>query len=197
MRFRVAVLGAALMVLGAGAASAGSNYVGMTGGAGVPMGDYGDAAGTGWHLGATGTHQVNDTWGFGGDLCYHSWGGSEELNDALEATFGPGSEMSFAALQATAHAVMNFQTSGSVHPYAKFGMGLYSIGAKLETPSGDDDTSESKFGFNIGAGMNFPSSSNMRWGVAGAYHIIPAEDEFGTDLNFMQLGVNLTWGMRN
>ena len=195
MRFKAVVIGVALIVLGAGAANAGSNNVGFTAGTGIPMGDYGDSAGTGWHLGAMGTHQVNDTWGFGGDLCYHAWGGSEDLNDALEGTFGPGSEMSFSALQITAHAIMNFKSSGTVHPYAKVGMGIYNAGAKLETPSGDDSDSKSKFGFNVGAGMNFASTSNMRWGVAGAYHIIPTEDDLGTDFNFMQLGVNVMWGM--
>ena len=100
MRFRAAVLGAALLMLSAGAASAGSNYVGMTGGAGFPTGDYGDAAATGWNFGATGTHYVNDMWGFGADLCYHGWGGSEDANEAAELAFGPGSEFSFTALQA-------------------------------------------------------------------------------------------------
>jgi len=197
MRFRAVVLGAALLMLGAGAANAGSNYVGMTGGAGFPTGDYGDAAATGWNIGATGTHYVNEMWGFGADLCYHGWGGSEDANDAAELAFGPGSEFSFTALQATAHATMNFQSSGNVRPYAKFGLGMYNIGMKLESPSGDADDSQSKFGFNVGAGMNFLSSSNMRWGVAGSYHIIPAEDDFGTDLNFMQVGVNVMWGMGN
>jgi opacity protein-like surface antigen len=199
MRFKAAVLGTALLMLGAGAASAGSNYVGLTGGAGIPTGDYSNAASTGWQIGATGTHYVNDMWGFGGDLCYHGWGGSKDMNDALEATLGPDSKISFTALQVTAHAIMNFQNSGNVRPYAKVGTGLYNIGSKLESPSGNADGSDSKFGFNIGAGMNFLNSSNMRWGIEGSYHIIPVDtgSSFGSDLNFMQVGVNVAWGMGN
>ena len=196
MRFKAAVLGTALLMLGAGAASAGSNYVGLTGGAGLPMGDYGDVAGTGWNIGASGTHYINDMWGFGADLGYHGWGASEDLESSLPS----GDKISFTALQATAHAVMAFQTSGNVRPYAKFGAGMYNLGLKYESATlGDADESESKFGYNVGAGMNFLTSSNMRWGVYGAYHIIPVDDEdsFGTDLNFAQLGVNIQWGLGN
>lgn len=198
MRFKAAVLGAALLMLGAGAASAGSNYVGLTGGAGIPTGDYSEAAGAGWQIGATGTHYMNDMWGFGGDLAYHGWGASKDMKDALELAY-PGQEatLNFTALQATAHAIMTFQNSGNVRPYAKFGAGLYNVGVKQETPDPADsfDTSESKLGYNIGAGMDFLSSSNMRWGVSGGYHIVPMEE--GSDLNFMQIGVNVSWGLGN
>src|SRR5262245_36002418 len=104
MRFKAAVLGAALLMLGAGAASAGSNYVGLNGRAGLPMGDYGDVAGTGWNLGASGKHYINDMWGFGADLGYHGWGASDDLESSLPS----GDKVSFTALQATAHAVMAF-----------------------------------------------------------------------------------------
>ena len=206
MRFKAAVLGAALLMLGAGAASAGSNYVGLTGGMGIPTGDFSNGAGAGYQFGATGTHYVNDMWGFGGDLAYHGWGVSKDLKNAFEAdpNYGPDTKVSFSALQATAHATMAFQNSGNVRPYAQFGLGLYNIAGKIEPgPSGDpafkSDGSESKLGYNIGAGMNFLGSSNMQWGFSGAYHIIPVDSGsssgIGTDLNFMQVGVNVQWGM--
>ena len=52
-----------------------------------------------------------------------------------------------------------------------------------------------KLGFNIGGGMDFRGSGNMRWGLAGAYHIVPAKDDLGADVNFFSLGVNLMWGL--
>jgi opacity protein-like surface antigen len=195
MKSKAVILVAALMLLGAGAASAGSSWLGFSGGTGFPTGDYGDAASTGWNVGATGTHMINDMWGIGGDLAYHSWGASDDLNTATEALFGPGSEINWSAFQATANATLNFQTQSSVMPYAKAGVGVYNVASKLSSPSGDDDASETKLGFNFGGGMNMTSSGNMRWGVNAAYHIIPAEDEFGADLNFFTVGLNVLWGL--
>jgi opacity protein-like surface antigen len=194
MKVKAAVLGVALLVLGAGASNAGSNWIGVSGGAGVPTGDYGDAAATGWNLGVTGTHMVNDQWGFGGDLAYHAWGASDDLNAFAEASFGPGSEFSFSALQGCAHAVMAFPTQTNFKPYAKAGVGVYSVSTKLSSPAGDDSQSESKLGFNFGGGMSFPTSSNMKWGVNAAYHIVP-QDTPASDVNFFSVGVNLLWGM--
>lgn len=195
MKFKAAVLGVALMAATVSAAHAGSNWIGFSGGAGIPTGDYGDAAATGWHLGATGTHMVNDTWGIGADLAYHAWGGSDDLNAAMEAAFGPGSEISWSAIQADVHGTMMFPTQSNVKPYAQVGLGLYNVSAKLSSPSGDDDTSKSKLGFNLGGGMNFSNTGNMRWGVGAGYHIIPAEDDLGSDVNFFSVGVNMLWGL--
>ena len=65
MKSMAAVVGAAVLVLAAGTAHAGSNWIGVDAGAGIPTGDYSDAANTGWHLGLTGTHMIDDQWGFG------------------------------------------------------------------------------------------------------------------------------------
>src|SRR5215831_2078856 len=110
MTFKKAILGVAMLAVMAGAANAGTNTIGLTGGLGVPTGNYGDAAGNGWAIGATGTHMVNSQWGFGGDLAYHAWGGSDNANAAAVVAFGPGSEFKWAAIQATAHALMSFPT---------------------------------------------------------------------------------------
>ena len=195
MKFKAAVLGVALTTMCVGAADAGSNWIGFSGGAGFPTGDYGDAAATGWHLGATGTHMMNDQWGIGGDLAYHAWGESDQLKAATEAAFGPGSKVSWSAIQADVHGTMMFPTRSDAKPYAQVGLGLYDVAAKLTSPSGNDDTSKSKLGFNIGGGMDFRGSGNMRWGLAGAYHIVPAKDDLGADVNFFSLGVNLMLGL--
>jgi opacity protein-like surface antigen len=198
MRCKAVFLGAALLLLGASAANAartgstGSTWLGVSGGAGIPTGDYGDAAGTGWHLGVTGTRMLNDQFGIGGDAGYHAWGPSEDVEDAL----APGEEISWSAVQATAHGILMFPTRSNVKPYARFGLGLYNVGFDFESPSGDFDDSESKLGFNLGGGMNFLTSGNTRWGMAAALHFIPAEDDLGADVNFLTLGVNVLWGIR-
>jgi opacity protein-like surface antigen len=199
MRSKAVVLGAALLLLGANVASAaragrssGSTWLGVSGGAGIPTGDYGEAASTGWHLGVTGTHMMNHQFGIGGDVGYHAWGPSEDVESAL----APDEDIKWSAVQATAHGVLMFPTSGSVKPYAKAGFGMYNLGFDFESPSGDINDSETKFGFNFGGGMNFMTSGNTRWGMTAAYHLVPAEEDLGSDVNFFTLGANVLWGMK-
>jgi opacity protein-like surface antigen len=189
MRIKAAVLAATLCMF-AGSAYAGNTWFGATGGLGFPTGDYGDVAATGWNIGATGTHMVNDNWGFGGDLGMHRWGGSDELNDSVELAFGPGSEWNWSAIQATGHAMYRFPTTGSARPFVRAGLGIYSLSAKLETPSGDDSDSQSEVGFNIGGGMNFLTQGNMMWGFDGTYHIVNTD---GSDVNNFNLGLHVMW----
>ena len=188
MKLKSAILAVSLLAFGAGAAHAGTWSLGLNGGAAMPTGDFGDVASTGWNVGVNATNQVNDKWGFGADLGYHSWG----VSDDMEALLGPGESMSFSAIQGTGFAVMRFPTSGSATPYVKFGAGMYNVGAKLESPSGDADDSESNFGFNFGAGMNFATQGTMNWGLGGAYHIINTED---VSTNMFTLGLNVNFGM--
>lgn len=197
MRCKAAILGVALLTAVAGTANAGSDFIGLSGGLGMPTGDYSNAAANGWQIGATGNHMLNDQWGIGGDLAYHAWGGSKDANAAAELAFGPGSKFNWSAIQATAHAVMAFPTQSNVKPYATAGLGLYNMGLKFTSPSGNVSTTKAEFGFNVGAGMNFITSSNMRWGVQGTYHIVPAKNDLGADVNFFQVGLNVLWGLGN
>jgi hypothetical protein len=197
MRCKAAILGVALLSLVAGTANAGSNSIGLTGGMGVPTGDYSNAASTGWHIGATGTHMLNNQWGIGGDVGYHAWGGSKDANLAAETAFGPGSKFKWSAIQATAHAVIAFPSQSKVKPYATAGLGLYDVGLKLDTPTGNVSDSRNKLGFNVGAGMNIPTNGNAQWGVSGTYHIVPAKNDasLGADVDFFQVGLNVLWGV--
>jgi hypothetical protein len=191
------ILGAAALVMGAGVANAGSNWIGVSGGAGIPTGNYSNAASTGWHLGVTGTHMINKQWGVGGDLGYHAWGGSSDANAAAVTAFGPGSEFKWSALQATAHGVMAFPTQSEMKPYATVGIGLYDVTAQLKSPTGNNKTTKSELGYNVGAGMDLGSRHNMKWGIVGSYHIIPANSDFGSNLDFFSLGVSTLWGSGN
>jgi len=197
MKWKTAILGVAMLAALTGAANAGSNMIGLTGGLGIPTGNYGDAAAKGWQIGATGTHMVNGQWGFGGDVAYHAWSGSDDANAAAEVLFGPGSEFKWSAIQATAHAIMAIPTQNNVKPYAKVGAGLYNVGLKLDTPtSGSSSDSKSEFGFNVGGGFNVLTHSNMTWGLSGAYHMVQAKNDLGSDVNFFQVGVDVLWGSR-
>lgn len=195
MKFKAFILGVSLLVIGAGAAYAQGAWLGVTAGAGIPTGNYGDAAATGWNAGATGTVMLNDRWGIGGDLGYHSWGGSDALNAATATAFGAGSEFKWSAIQATGHTMLRIPTAGMVKPYAQVGLGLYDIKGKVSSPSGDTESSKSKVGFNFGGGIQIPTGSNRMWGVSATYHVISAEKDFGSNVNAFTLGVNMMWGV--
>ncbi len=194
MRTIASVFGAVVLVAGAGIANAGTNWIGLSGGPGFPTRDYSDAASPGWHLGAAGTHMIDKQWGVGADVGYHSWGGSTDANSAARVAFGPGSEYKWSAFQATAQGVMAFPTRSETKPYATAGLGVYDVTSKLETPSGDSHLSRSEFGLNFGGGVQIANRRDMRWGIAGTYHTIPASRDLGTDLNFFTLGVDVLWG---
>jgi opacity protein-like surface antigen len=200
MKYKNAILGVAILAALAGAANAGTNTIGLTGGLGIPTGNYGDAAAKGWQIGAVGTHMVNTQWGFGGDVAYHGWGGSDALNSLVQPA---GGSFKWSAIQATAHAVMAFPTTSNAKPYAKVGAGLYNVDLKLSSPVGNTSESKSEFGFNVGGGVNFLTKSNMQWGLSGAYHIVPIKDDPNSaislltkNVNFFQVGVNVLWGSR-
>jgi hypothetical protein len=192
MKIKAVLIGVSLLVLGAGAANAaGPFWLGVNAGAGIPTGDYGDAAATGWNIGATGTRMVNDKWGIGADVGYHSWGAS----DQLKATLAPGDEFKWSAIQATGHGMLRIPTQSNVKPYLKAGLGLYDVKGSLTSSTGDVSTSKSKLGFNFGGGMHVMTHGNMMWGVNGTYHIISAKNDFGSNVDAFSLGINLMWGV--
>jgi len=198
MKFKVAILAAGLVAMsavGASASSSGTFCIGPTAGMSLPTGNYGDAASTGWHGGVTCDYNMNNGWGFGADLAYHSWSGSDALNAAAEAAFGTGSKIDWTAIQLTPQASYHFRTNSSVKPYAMAGVGLYDLKSKLTSPSGNTDASKSKVGFNFGGGMDFATHGSTTWGLDTAYHIISTSSDFGTDVNNFTVGLHMNFGM--
>jgi len=169
----------------------------------VPTGDAGDVAELGFDVGLTGTYMVSPVVGIGGDFAYHSWAGSDDLNEAtdllLSALVGfpvTGSEWSWSALQMTLHMKLVAPTNGPVAPWFKGGLGLYNVKAKLEVLGESEAESESKLGFNVGAGIDFGTASTTTFGIAAAYHHIPTEDDFGANFTAFTVGVHVLFGTR-
>lgn len=193
MRLKALVL-AALLTLPAGLSHAQSTQLGLNAGFGMPTGDFGDVVNTGYYVGGSAAYLMNPQFGFGVDFAYHSWAGSDDANAAADFLLGTtGSETSASAIQATGFLLLALQTQGSIDPWFKAGAGLYNLGAKIESPVLDDDTSESKFGFNLGAGFDYRNSPAFGIGVDATYHMIPAEDDFGVDVSMFTAGVHWTW----
>jgi opacity protein-like surface antigen len=129
--------------------------------------------------------------GVGLDAAYHAWPGSYDANQAMVFAFGPGSDVTFNAIQTTGYLLYDFLPDGPARPYAKVGGGLYWVRTKLHTPFGDQGSTEPNYVYNLGAGVNFKVSRIRYVGIGAMYHKIQSTD-FNT--NLITFGANLLWG---
>jgi opacity protein-like surface antigen len=69
--------------------------------------------------------------------------------------------------------------------FGQAGAGLYSVTAKIDdSVLGTASGSDSKFGFNLGAGVDFPVSPKSRMNVTALYHDVATS---GQSLNYLQI----------
>ncbi len=179
---RGVVLGAVLMAtVGAVPAVAQAKFS-LGGGLTVPLGDFDDLVGTGWHgLAAVGFQPADFPVGFQVDGMYQRFG----FDDA-----GENVDANFQIIQGTANVVYTFTTAeqSTFHPYLIGGVGLYNqkgIGDLFE-----DDQSESDFGVNAGAGFDFQLGSVGLF-VEGRFHNIFTEDN---STNFIPITAGIRFG---
>ena len=102
--------------------------------------------------------------GLGAELGYHGLG-----SETFEILPGTNAEFSASAIQATGQ-IRARGTTGKMRPYGMGGLGLYSVKGEVD---GTSET-ESKFGFNLGAGLQFmpnPTSS-MSFGLEARWHSV-------------------------
>lgn len=149
----------------------------------------GDAMGGGIGFGASYWRGVSPTVSWGGEVSYDNLGSAEytdplssattkvsgnvlRVNPAVRYTFGPGVGTSF---------------------YAQGGVGYYNVKATVDdSVVGSSDASESKIGFNFGAGVNFPVAPTTKMNVGLQYHTVSTEGQSTNYLNFRAgIGFNL------
>lgn len=167
------------------AANAGTFTFGLTAGASLPMGDYGDVAKTGWDGGVFGDYWVTNQFGIGADVVYNS--------SKFDADGTPLEDESVNMIQMGGHLKWMFPMTGSaMAPWLQAGAGAYNVGSSVE---GSD--SETKFGFNLGAGLNFWGNDMMSLGLAGTYHNVmdamTDSDGDETSASYINVGLNLTF----
>ncbi len=179
---RSVVLGAALMasVGAAPAVAQGGAKFSLGGGLTLPLGDFGDAASTGFHgLAAVSFQPKNLPIGIQVDGMFHRLGVDQSNVDA-----------NFQVIQGTANAVYRFANSAEtkVRPYLIGGVGLYN--SKLtgdDVPDNVDGSTD--FGINAGAGFDFQAGAVALF-VEGRFHNVFSD---GSNTNFIPvtLGVRL------
>ena len=187
MRWKIAIASCiACLALDAAVSTAETNWVGIHGGLAMPTGDMSDAADMGFDVGASGTWMFAPTWGIGADVDYFMWSGKDDVV--------PAGDLSYSAIMGGGHLMVMIPSESAIRPYLKGGAGAYNFTAKLEDagPGIDFDESETNFGFNIGAGLNWMASPTMGWGLSGTYHSI---QEDSNPVNFFTINLNLMFGM--
>ncbi|HEY7611440.1 MAG TPA: outer membrane beta-barrel protein [Gemmatimonadales bacterium] len=179
-------MGAALMAaVGAAPALAQTAKFSVGGGLTLPLGDFGDAASTGWHgLAAVGFQPANLPVGFQLDGMYQRFG-----VEGAPDNFDGHTQV----IQGTANVVYTFTTAeaSTFHPYLIGGVGIYNA-----KPTGDDftaivgDESSTDFGVNAGAGFDFMAGSVGLF-VEGRFHNVFSD---GSDATFIPISVGVRFG---
>jgi len=180
---RSAALGAVLMAaLGAAPVAAQGAKVSVGGGLTLPLGDFGDATGTGWHgLAGVSFTPANFPIGFQVDGMFQRFS-FDDVPDNIDAHFQ--------MINGTANAVYRFQVSEQtkVRPYLIGGVGLYNSKA-----TGDDvidDSSQTDFGINGGAGFDFTAGAVAIF-LEGRFHNVFSDPD---NANFIPISVGVRFG---
>jgi opacity protein-like surface antigen len=61
-----------------------------------------------------------------------------------------------------------------------------------DSVTGSASSSESKFGFNVGAGVSFPVGPKSKMNLTGLYHSVSTE---GQSLNYLQFRAGVGFGL--
>lgn len=189
MKFRVLVAALMLVALGAMAAQAADvkSEFGLNAGVSLPTGDFSDGASTGFFGGGTYTYHVNEMFGVGGDVNYHKFG----KKDVTVLATTVSSEAS--VVQYGVHGKYFVKLKTNEMPYLKVGLGMYSLSVKGTVNGNSNTASDTKFGFNVGAGADWKLNDKTTWGVEALYHNIQGDN--GSSANLITVGLRYGWLM--
>jgi hypothetical protein len=165
--YAVAALGALLVSANvASAQSAKAVSLGISGGATIPVGDFGDFYSTGFNGTASLMFRsVGSPIGLRVDGMYNRL----SIKDDATITV-PGFGFVDAAVITGANANLVYNLSGvGITPYLIGGAGIYNV--KIDIDEGDDPDSETKFGVNGGIGAAFPLSGFTTFIEARFHHV--------------------------
>lgn len=140
---------------------------GVAAGASMPMGDFGDAAETGWHAGVVlGLSMPTAPVGVRIDGMYNSFG------------FAEGIDETWNIISVTANATWGLPMAAApLSPYLIGGLGMYRLGTSIE-----DTDAETDFGFNVGAGVKF-NLQGFGTFIEARYNSVQSEG----DLNYLPI----------
>lgn len=171
-----------MAALGAAPVVAQGAKVSVGGGLSLPLSDFGDAASTGWHgLAGVSFTPADFPIGIQVDGMFQRFG-FDDVPDNFDANFQ--------IIHGTANAVYRFQVSEAtkVRPYLIGGVGLYN--SKATGDDVTDDSSETDFGLNGGAGFDFMAGAVDIF-VEGRFHNVFSDPD---NTNFIPISVGVRFG---
>ena len=210
MSFKRSVFGLGLLVLmgalSVSGARAGGYSLGISGGLGKGMSDFGDVYDPGYNLAGTVDYKMNMLFGAGVDLGYDSWNASAAselkltglaLTDGM--AIGTKIDDKFNAVRYGVHGTLAPPLVGPIHPYALVGVAGYALKNKAESTDPAykgayvGETSKSLFGWNAGAGVDFTMMPTLSFGVLGQFHDVASKSDFGSDATWFTVNGTLTF----
>jgi len=207
------IMSLALIVPAAYAAAPGSWVISGNGGMSLPTGDFGDEnllnADTGFQFGGAIDYVLNEMFAVGVD---GSWNKNKHGGEGDVIDFGGGitavyDKDEFTTWQVGAHAKYMIPAGTSpVMPFLLGGVGIYNTKEKWEgtitsggvsvSDNGEEST-DSRFGFKLGAGAGFKANEQVSVGVEGDYNSITEDkDKVGIDsLQYSGVHAFVAWAI--
>lgn len=180
----------ALGALAAPAARAQGEFsFGVQGGGAIPLGTFSDGYQSGFSMGADADLWFVPNVAVGLDLLY-----SQHDAKAGNAT----GQQNVTLFPVGGHLKLGFSPEAAmVTPWVQVGAGAYNIRAKDEDIIlGETVTTDTKFGMNVGAGLDLRASPSVSVGAVASFHVIPnaLESDSGTNAaSYVTLGLHLTF----
>jgi hypothetical protein len=189
MKLKIGILVGVLALVASSAFAGRPSWVAINGGAAFPSSDLSDAAGTGWLAGASYGMGLNDKFAIGADVNYYGFGKKTiQSVDVQPKTW-----------QYTAQGYYMMSSKGGNTPYAKVGLGAYSV-----NPDVSGASSKTLFGWNAGLGYNkMMSNKKTSFGLDATYHWLSQNSEFTkvndptskAQLSFFSVAAHMGWGL--
>ena len=171
-------IGLLTLALAVPAQAQGRGYVGFGGGLSIPTGDFGDAYKMGW-LGQVVAGITGPSGKLGGriDGMYirHS---VDATADGSTALLGANGDLVFSPGSADA----------KIRPYLLGGIGFFNIKSELGST---EFPSETKFAYNVGAGLRFGGGGRMSFFLEARYLNINTDVE---STGLIPIAIGLRWG---
>ena len=153
-------------------------------GATVPIGDFGDGANVGFHLGGLIEHKPNALpFTLRGEITYNRNGLKEGYFGDDDPVFGDV-DGNVSILNFVGNGVIPFgDPASTARPYAIGGVGVYRMKFSGEFGNVEISDTQTKFGINVGGGFQF-NLSGFETFVEARFHSVFAE---GSNANFIPL----------
>jgi len=185
MKKLLLVLLAVLAATSMSFAQKGQMTIGGLAGLYVPMGDFGDAAGTGFGILPQFEYKMNENVNLVGNIGYVSWGGKTidmPYYDYYTGTYGTQEwEYSYHNIPIMAGAKYYFG-NGKLKTYGMANLSMNMFGFTVEFMGESESESETYFGFGFGGGFEKPLNEKMNLDVAAAFESIASEGSSANSL---------------